>query len=591
MAEENKKNTQVSENERSWGQAFEDVAGNTLSAIADGKGVLPTIASGLEAGLNTEQFQEKKNARTRAARLADLQLQQAEANLERTRQSNKHNALIFPEQLEQARQQTKQSQQRTASNDIALQNARLQQQNLWYQQGEEEEKRFKDTIYQKIGYNNLNLYGQAILDNSENLNALADATAIMKAYSRSDEEGDYLLSKTGWKRTATEDGKNILVSPDGKLQFDASDAGLKKIMGDIQSKLKDDIAAGYIMGGDSTSLEQFATKTILEQPGTKNTFGTYGNAVGAYNNFLNGNISVGQGKVAPRFSKEEKLGHLLSRTLQGAIIDGKISQQEMAQLTPLFAMTVKKMGGEVLLGNDVATTKVKLASGVEVPLTKFANDIAQRDTVMTEWNKHCQEVQYNNALKAYKMAKAKAEAENAAGMGEEGKPQSNVTRFTPDKYKEQNKNAYVDLSSDKKMELDNAFSKFNSENSFILQKLPAQDKDLTLEHLPALKLLDHSWNKILDDKDIDSDKFPSPVKNQILNLNINDLHKKALALRKENAELEKANNYEVPKERVEHLPGGGIKIHKSKYTDKYTDNLNKIRELEKQIKELRNQIK
>jgi hypothetical protein len=111
---------------------------------------------------------------------------------------------------------------------------------------------------------------------------------------------------------------------------------------------------------------------------------------------------------------------LLSRTLQGAIIDGKISQQEMQQLTPLFAMTVKKMGGEVIFGNDVATTKVKLASGVEVPLTKFANDIAQRDTVMTEWNKHCQEIQYANALKAYKMAKAKAEAEKAAGMGEEG---------------------------------------------------------------------------------------------------------------------------------------------------------------------------
>jgi hypothetical protein len=70
-------------------------------------------------------------------------------------------------------------------------------------------------------------------------------------------------------------------------------------------------------------------------------------------------------------------------------------------------------------------------------------------------------------------------------------------------------------------------------------------------------------------------------------LNINDLHKKALALRKENAELEKANNYKEPKERVEHLPGGGIKIHKSKYTD----NLNKIRELEKQIKKLKKQIK
>jgi hypothetical protein len=137
------------------------------------------------------------------------------------------------------------------------------------------------------------------------------------------------------------------------------------------------------------------------------------------------------------------------------------------------------------------------------------------------------------------------------------------------------------------MELDNIFSKFNSENSFILQNLPVQEKDLTSEHLPALEMLDRSWNKMLDEIDIDNDKFPSPVKNQILNLEIKDLHKKALALRQENAELEKANNYQVPKERVEHLPGGGIKIHKSKYTD----NLNKIRELEKQIKELKKQIK
>jgi hypothetical protein len=104
-------------------------------------------------------------------------------------------------------------------------------------------------------------------------------------------------------------------------------------------------------------------------------------------------------------------------------------------------------------------------------------------------------------------------------------------------------------------------------------------------------MLDRSWNKMLDEKGIDNDKFPSPVKNQILNLNINDLHKKALALRKENAELEKANNYKVPKERVEHLPGGGIRIINSKHSSKYNNNLKVIKKLEKEIAEKRKQIK
>jgi hypothetical protein len=121
--------------------------------------------------------------------------------------------------------------------------------------------------------------------------------------------------------------------------------------------------------------------------------------------------------------------------------------------------------------------------------------------------------------------------------------------------------------------------------------LPANEKDLNSEHLTALKLLDRSWNKILDDKSINNDKFPSPVKDIIIKLEINDLHKKALALRKENAELEKANNYEVPKERVEHLPGGGIRIINSKHSSKYNNNLKVIKKLEKEIAEKRKQIK
>jgi hypothetical protein len=295
----------------------------------------------------------------------------------------------------------------------------LAQQNLWYQQAESEKKRFKDTVYQNIGADNLNIYGQAILDNSENLNALADASAIMKAYSRSDEEGDYLLSLNGWQRQTNADGQNILISPNGKMKFEASDDGIRNVMTDIQNRLKNDIAASYTLGGDATSTEQYAIKTILQQPGIDKIFGSYGNTVGQYNDFLNGVVSAGNGKFVPRFSKAQKLRHLLSRGLRGATIDGIISQQEIQYLTPLFDSMIKKVGGEVIFGNDVATTKVRFGS-YEMPIAAYAQKLAEEDTVMFEWDKYCQEVQYNNALKAYKMAKAKAEAENAAGMGEEG---------------------------------------------------------------------------------------------------------------------------------------------------------------------------
>lgn len=47
--------------ERTWGEATQDVIGNTVGALADGKRGLAVLAAGLDAGLNTNHFQQQKN--------------------------------------------------------------------------------------------------------------------------------------------------------------------------------------------------------------------------------------------------------------------------------------------------------------------------------------------------------------------------------------------------------------------------------------------------------------------------------------------------------------------------------------------------
>lgn len=404
---------------------------NNTETKPQGKGFWRTFVGGMAdrghpvyVAMQESHYPEDALARNKQK---DIQRQLNEENLKGRRLQNMA--------LEQDIQQSKElfgykKQQESAKTNML----KLQQQQAWDTQADSEEKRFTNNFKKKLGYDSLNLTGQTIVDNSPNLKALAEAQVIMQAFARGDEEGDYQLSRAGWSRTLTEDGKNIFTSADGKLQFDASDVGIKSVMDNVQKKLKDDIAAAYLLGGDSTDLKQFTAKYILGQPGIEQDFGSYGQALGQYNRYVNSSNAKGQ----PRFTKEEKLNHILATSLQAAIVDGKISQNEQAALMPLFDQTVKKFGGEVIWGNDVAQTKIKLANGMEVPLVRFAHDTAGMDVVMTGWKEQVAEIKQKRMLATLALKKAQAEVaknqRNAGGEGESGTLTDEVRDFHSNMY-------------------------------------------------------------------------------------------------------------------------------------------------------------
>jgi hypothetical protein len=130
------------------------------------------------------------------------------------------------------------------------------------------------------------------------------------------------------------------------------------------------------------------------------------------------------------------------------------------------------------------------------------------------------------------------------------------------------------LSSEQQLQLGNIYERFKNGNSFLFKDLPSNP---TEKDLDKLRLLDMSWQKLLKDEKLSPEKFPSPVKEEINRLEDNKDHDEALKIRKRIAQIEKDNGYKVPEERVEHLPGGGIKIHRN---EEYDDLMKKVRRIE-----------
>lgn len=493
-----------------------------------------------------EDAKARIDKKAQAQRMTDLQEQGLRLSNQQKEQDIKNNETVFERNKARA--------------DYEKELFMQQRRQLWDENGRVEADKFKNALKEQSGYDFWNVYGQAIFDNSENLGSLTEAMQVMQAYERSDEEGDYMLSQTGWKRMTDENGNTKLISPEGDLEFNASDDGIRKVMTEIQKKLLDDMAAAYIMGGDSTDLQQFATKNILSQNNTEKVFGTYGNAIREYNQFINKGVPNAKGGVSEKFNKTEKLGHILSRSLQSAIIDGKISQEEMAQLTPLFALTVKKMGGEVIFGNDVANTKVKLGSGMEVPLTRFAQDLAERDVVMHEWNNHVNN-RYAEMLKVERKAKNNTlggDSEESAGITQGDHDLFNMYRFN-----------YSDLSNDEQTKLKSAKTRNNMVLNTVLKE--KQAKTLNELSLEDLRNLDNDWNNKVDNEGLNEKKFYSPYQDEIFKREIALLNEEKAPLIAELRELEKTTS-----EYQEHLHGRRGPDKKQKQLIKLKKKIDKI---------------
>jgi hypothetical protein len=554
--------------ERSWGDAFLDVADNTIDAIADGKSTFQVIGAGLQAGLQTEGYREQQEARARAARMAELQLQQAEADYahrqamntlqqEGQRLSNlaarqritsdraaaaraeeqfgwqrenaEHERALRPLELRGAEADARRAEAQAGAAELGLE---ITQQQAWSNNFIRDTEIARQNFNTQFGYDSLNFHGQAIFDNSSNLEALIDADVIMAAYNRSPEEGDYALRQAGWKREVRQDENGVssewIISDDGSLEMPLDDEHIQQVMTQIQKQLKDDIGAAYISGGDATSIEMFSAKRIIENPVSLEAFGTKGTVLGLYNNFLYGGVPKEDGTMVPRFSNAQIVGHQLSEALQLALIDEQITEEEKRVLAPLFAANIKKMGGEVIWGNSVDETFIRRGDGSQVGLRQLARDLPRYDDVAKAWQAYQSEII------------AKMQSDEQTGEGSDAKKMSDAEWRN---YKNAYGEEFLTLSDEQYA----AFEEIDQDFASRLKRFGKQDiAQLSNEELAEL---DDKWREAIEEAEL-PESFYSPFDNEIRRRKITSYQNEVARLEAELSEIQKQIDNGAPETEI-----------------------------------------
>jgi hypothetical protein len=396
---------QTQTKERTWGEATEDVASNMLDSIAGGGNVIQVVASGVQAAANTHGYQAKK-----AKQISEAQKAELEVSMMKNRDALLRMARLYTEEDRPYQQQILQND--AENSNIELENAKLglaqnkqasannllkmkhQQEEMFRAGWQKDEEVFKNGIKNAIGYDGLNIFAQGIVDNSFGIDALADANTIVRAFIRSPEEGKAALREQGgWEY---DEKNNRIVSTDGKFAFGTDEKSLSDLMKKVNELAKQDIAAAMTLGQDAQTMEQFALKNVLLKGDVGKVFGSYGSAYGAYQKFVNAkNIQTDGKRVigsTDKYSKAEKLGHVLTVGLKAAVIDNQISQVEQQTLAPLMAAYVKKFGAEVQFGKTADDTFIKRQDGSKVPLKDFVKGLEERDVIGADWKNYVAQV-------------------------------------------------------------------------------------------------------------------------------------------------------------------------------------------------------
>lgn len=506
--------------ERSWGEAFSDVTGGVLSGLVKGDKVA-AVAGGIEAALNTDDFQARKQRRARASRMAELELQDAENRVQANAFKLEQAKALAPLQMQQAQanlanierqgrnsdQQFEQNKElfplkkQSAKAAADLNTLRLQQAQytFWDQEAANQNKLLQEQMNNRFGYQLMDDAGRAVMDNSQALQGLREATIIMNAIKADPEKAKYYAQKKGWTYNLNDKEEDTLTSPDGKIRFTANDAGLKKLMDNIQKQAMDDITAARIIGTDAQSIPEASAKVMLNNQNYLKLYGTVGNAYRSYRDFMNQKVLQKDGSMKDLFTPSQKMVHATSVTLNAALKDNAFSQAEMAALSAQFVPTVKQFGGEVIWGQGVDDTKVIMRNNGMVrtyPIREFAEVLSQRDVITPAFNRHVAEV-------ARKMNR------NQAG----GQGGNNAARGTSNiVWKSRLDGMYgtdfrdaKDTVQDKLVEV---AKEMDIEEKDLMQETGAKTMDdLSLDNL---RMLDNEWKNKVDD-----DKFYSPYQDRI----------------------------------------------------------------------------
>ena len=332
------------------------------------------INSALQSAIYPEKHQAYEQNRANAARLAELQLKQSEMNLQK-------NAFLFEQAklnapIEHQLKQQQLNNARQTGENLALQHAQskerhpfqiasvsLMQHNAWNKDADAFFYKGMNNIKNMSNYNQLNVVGKHIIDNSQSAKALVEMTYLMQTAKRNPEQFKYMVGKLqdeGWIQASREDGELALEKTlDGKkTTFVANPEGLKKLSEIVQNRLKDDLTAAKIVGLDAHTPAQATAKTILQNPEVVKVCGNDSTAYRVYSDFFNKKMMTKSGEVKEVFSPEQKMYHMLNVTIGAAIEDNLFSDEEKVNLIPQVQGMIKVLGGELKLGKDVSDTVV-----------------------------------------------------------------------------------------------------------------------------------------------------------------------------------------------------------------------------------------
>jgi hypothetical protein len=176
---------------------------------------------------------------------------------------------------------------------------------------------------------------------------------------------------------------------------------MKALQENIKKNLNDGFMAGKAIGTPAGSLQQAAVRSVLTSKESQAYFGTqYDAAYADYRNFMQAGSQKGL------FSDQDVATHVLNRTLQEAMRDRKLTNEEMAVLVPQFQMSLQKFGGEIILGADLKTTTVRMKDGTTITLDTLAEQLQQRDVIGARYKLHL-----DNLIGQRKAQESKAEEE------------------------------------------------------------------------------------------------------------------------------------------------------------------------------------
>lgn len=408
---------------RSFGEVLADIGIGALRGYAKngGRGALAgAILGGIEGDTEQEQQAlETENAKLRNQALRE-QIRNSQQNYKIAQESHEENSALRKEQLANA-QRTGRAQDLAF---IALQDKADEEQVAKYQA---DYKKANDNVLKS-----LNMFGQSIVKNDPGYQAAEGAYIIQRALQDGNRRlAERLMSRAGWTPQKDEKGTiTSLVSSDGRV-IPYNNNAMQMIMQSVSERSRAGVIAAMAVGTDASTMQQFVMKNTLTSDSVKKYFARpdgnvdYGSALISYDKYIQDGIKNGT------FNDWDLIGHQLSISLQAAVVDGKITQTEKALLLPQFDATLKNAGCELVLNDgNIANIEVKLANGTKVGLLKFADDLKNRDRVMSGWQGQLASNQAKKAAAALEMAQESAKlrklnaeavkAEGEAGLGNNG---------------------------------------------------------------------------------------------------------------------------------------------------------------------------